>query len=179
MGPDHRLPVIPDLPVAARGNAPDDQRNRAAKAIRERLTPPTPALDLQLRRIVNHSYPKTLWQLDFELHGLVELDSEVDITAYFYAPGYKELLAALPLHSPLVLTLPPMLTESTVRSWQMDPRSDESHWLFDVAQTELIGWFAERWHTAAAGRFNHRATVAAHDAEYRFDLISWEWSDSL
>ena len=171
--------MIPNHPNFARHNVPDDQRNQVALAIRERLTPATSDLDRQLHRIVNHTYPHTLWQVDFEAHGIFELDGEPDITVYFYAAGYNELLAELPLESPLVLTLPPILTESMIRSWAMDPRTDESDWVFDVAEIEVISWFAQRWQAIAAGRFSYRATAAAHDAQYRFDLAAQEWSDTL
>lgn len=171
--------MIPNPPDFDRLAGPDDYRIRVAEAVLHRMVPVTPDLDKLLQRVVEHTYQAALWQVDFEVHDVFELDRKVDIAVHFYAEGYDELCADLPVEDALCLTLPPALTTDMFQGRDVDPESDEFEWVAYVAEFTIIGWFAERWRAVAAGRFGYRATIAVHDETWRFDLNAWEWSDSL
>jgi hypothetical protein len=139
----------------------------------------TPDLGRVLSRIIEHDYPASLWQLDLEVHDVFEGERELDVVAHFYAKEYEEITSGLPLTSARVLEGPPVLTTALLESCGVDPDDEQSDWAFYAAEIEVIGWIAERWREVNQGRFKQRATVAAHDADYRFDLERWEWSESL
>lgn len=156
-----------------------DSGDAVKRAVRDRLGHATPELDRVLSRIIEHDYPAPLWQIDLEVHDVSEVDRELDVVAHFYAKEYEEITSGLPLTDAQVLKGPPVLTTELLESCGVDPDDEQSDWAFYAAEIEVIGWIAERWRAVNQGRFKHRATVAAHDADYRFDLERWEWSDSL
>jgi hypothetical protein len=96
---------------------------------------------------------------------------------YSHASGVKrytlERYVSGPL-DPALLDVPYILTPEYEESvFERDPELDT----FTLGAQEFIPWFAACWNKAGGTGFRRQATIAEHDNDREFNLVTAEWQD--
>jgi hypothetical protein len=158
----------------------DDVAEEFKAAIREGLRVYEDSLIAMLRLVVTHNYPSDIVAVDFEVfpdswsHGfparaffLDESNSE----HFIYVDGEARYPSAV---DPGLLNVPYIITREREESFcRRNPGLDT----FTLGTEEFIPWFAGCWRQAGGLTFALRATIADHDSDREFNLLTNEWQD--
>jgi hypothetical protein len=149
-------------------------------AIHEGLRAHACTLIAVLRQIVTHEYPWEVVTVNFEVFpdswssGFPARAFFLDEsnTEYFvFVEGKARYPSAV---DPGLLKIPYIISHETEESFRLrNPYLDT----FTVGAEEFILWFAECWRQAGGLAFPLRATIADHDGEREFILVTNEWQD--
>jgi|SRR5688500_7564709 hypothetical protein len=158
----------------------DDVGDEFKAAIHEGLRVYEDSLIAVLRLVVTHTYPSEVVAVDFEVFPdswsqgfparaffLDESNSE----HFIYVDGEARYPSAV---DPGLLNVPYIITRECEESFcRRNPDLDT----FTLGTEEFISWFAGCWRQAGGVTFALRATIADHDSDREFNLLTNEWQD--
>jgi hypothetical protein len=148
--------------------------------LREALRALEDALVAVLRQLVEHDYPPEVAAVDFEVFSDTWSEGfparaffmdESNCEHFIYVDGKAEYPSPV---DPALLDVPHVVTPEYADSvFDRDPNLDT----FTLGTEEFIPWFAGCWRKAGGTAFKRRATIAEHDHDREFNLVTGQWQD--
>ena len=133
-----------------------------------------------LRQLVEHDYPPEVVAIDFEVFSdrwsegfpaRAFFMNESNSEHFIYVDGKAEYPSPV---DPALLDVPYVIPPEYEGSvFERDPDLDT----FTLGAQEFIPWFAACWKKAGGANFRRRATIAEHDHDREFNLVTDQWQD--
>lgn len=158
----------------------EDVAEEFKSAIREGLRVHEDSLIAVLRLVVTHNYPSEVVAVDFEVFPDT-WSQGFPARAFFLDKSNSEYFIYVGAEArypsaidPALLKVPYIITRECEESFfRRNPDLDT----FTLGTEEFIPWFAACWKQAGGLKFTLRATIADHDSDREFNLLTNKWQD--